>query len=310
MSSDRVTIIYNPSAGSRKNRFPLVSWFLGVSHRKLNKGLVDYVNDLTYELEKIGRLVVIKPTKHSGHARLIASAVEIGIIIGIGGDGTLNEIVNGLGANSKISLCPIPLGTANVLGVELNLGHSIPKIVASIKSGDKVLMDLGSVNDEYFLTMASIGLDAYITKQMTSTLKNKFGVFSYIFLALRTWPRYTFKRVFFQIDDDDTIHETYYLIVGNTKFYGGGLEMFERARIDDGYFDICMIKSKRLIDMIMFIVGLKVKSKKLPNFIEYKRCKSLTVLNDDSHVQIDGDYLGTSKSIMTLTEKAVSVITH
>ena len=86
--------------------------------------------------------------------------------------------------------------------------------------------------------------------------------------------------------------------------------MFEGARIDDGYFDICMVKSKRLFDMIIFILGIKLKINKLPDFIEYKRCKSLTVLNDDSHVQIDGDYLGTSKSVMTVKEQAVSVITH
>ena len=147
-------------------------------------------------LRDAGWTVTVTTTSHAGQATQLAreaAANNTDVVIANGGDGTINEIVNGL-AGSNTALAVIPGGTANVWAHESRIPKDPAKAVRIVLEGDRRRVDLGVANGRYFLLMAGIGLDAAIIPRVNPWLKRRTGALAYILTglltALRTkpWP--------------------------------------------------------------------------------------------------------------------------
>src|SRR5256714_13254243 len=176
------------------------------------------------EVESLAQDCIVCATTSAGDAELMARrGVKEGFekIVAAGGDGTINEVVNGLaGANAKLGV--VPSGTMNVFANELGLPvHDLQLCWDIIKADNTRAVDLPKANQKFFVQLAGVGLDAQVVKETSAKLKRSFGPLSYLISAAQIAARQP-PRLFLQ-SDDATIKEGSFVLVGNGRLYGGAL---------------------------------------------------------------------------------------
>ena len=171
---------------------------------------------------------------------LAANAARRGVplLFVCGGDGTLNEAVNGL-AGSETALAVIPTGTVNLWAREVGLLKKPAEAVRLAVDGARRRIDLGQAGERYFLLMAGFGLDAAVTHGVSHRIKGRFGAAAYALSAAREALRYRSSRVTLSLDGRERTLELLMLIVGNTRKYAGLTEITPAAIVDDGWLDVC-----------------------------------------------------------------------
>ena len=198
-------IITNPFSGKGKNKFPLLESFLGIkSKRKANLSSREVAKKVQTYLLKHNITSEICLTEYSGHATELAASTEkknYDLVIAIGGDGTINEVINGL-VKTDLPLAVIPSGTANVFSLEFDIPENIEKACEQIIKGNCQRIDLGKVGDKYFACMAGIGFDAYVIKHADKTLKKNWGPLSYVIVACKEFFTYKFSKIKIKVDDE------------------------------------------------------------------------------------------------------------
>ena len=144
------------------------------------------------QVETLARDSTICATSHPGEAEGMARrAAREGFekIVAAGGDGTINEVVNGL-AGSGATLGLLPMGTVNVFAMELGLpSHDLEFCWQIIEGRNTRLVDLPNANGKYFVQLAGVGLDAQVVKETSATLKRNFGPLSYLISAAQIAAR-------------------------------------------------------------------------------------------------------------------------
>ena len=183
-------------------------------------------------------------------------------IFSVGGDGTLNEVVNGL-VNSSAKLGIIPTGTGN-------------DFYKTFKGIDDDMIDVGRVNDKYFINVASIGLDAEIANYANTLKKYKLNIPNNIIYILSIFKEY-FKYKPINIEFDNNKKDTTILTVCNAKYYGGGFQIAPNAKLDDGKFDIVDVKSLNKLEVLGLIKKLIKVEHLQSNKVNYYRTDSIEV---------------------------------
>src|SRR5205823_11892563 len=167
------------------------------------------------QVESLARDCVVCATTRTGEAEVMARrGVKEGFekIVAAGGDGTINEVVNGL-AGSNAALGLLPIGTMNVFATELGLPAHDLKLCWNIIQGENTrLVDLPSANGKYFVQLAGVGLDAQVVKETSLTLKRNFGPLSYLISAAQIAARQP-PRLFLE-SENSSIKEGSFVLVG------------------------------------------------------------------------------------------------
>ncbi len=223
MPAPRLTVIYNPVAGQRH----------GARMRKTFRAL-----------ERAGARLTVIETKGRGDAERTASQAsraETDILIAAGGDGTINEVVNGLMAapGPVPPLGIIPLGTANVLAQEIGLKLMSGKIAAAILGGRRANVYPGRANGRYFLMMGGVGFDAEIVAHVDPALKRRTGPFAYLAEAVRQSWRYAFETC--GVELDGAPFQARWVVVCNGSRYGGPFIAAPAASLMEPGFSVCLM---------------------------------------------------------------------
>ena len=246
--------------------------------------------------EQISRLVgdatVCTTTEQAGARELAGSAAAKGFttVVAAGGDGTINEVVNGIG-ESGIALGILPLGTMNVFATELALpsGH-LDQCWEIIRNGHVREVDLPKADGRYFVQLAGIGLDAQVVQETSSDLKRTIGAFSYLVsmaqVAARKPPRLT-------LEYDGGAVEGSFVLIGNGRFYGGPFVVFKNAQIDDGLLDVIVGKNVSYLDIFRYLhSALFGEHINLPD-VEYFQTHSVRIQSEEPvPVEVDGEVIG------------------
>lgn len=247
--------------------------------------------------ERVARLsprVVVRRTNAPGEARsLAAEGARAGFhtIIAAGGDGTINEVVNGIaGHNVRFGL--LPAGTMNVFASELGLPQSLEDCWEVIESGFEREVDLGKANDRLFVQLAGVGLDAQVVRETRPEDKKAFGPLSYLataaVVAARTPPRLIVTNHL-----DRSVHEGSFLMVGNGRYYGGPFELFKGAAITDGLLDALIFQNLGFLDIVRYLQGILFGTHtEMPGVIHF-RTTALRVESDSAvPFEVDGELHG------------------
>jgi len=186
--------------------------------------------------------------------RLARRAVLDGadMVIACGGDGTVNEVLQGL-IGTSIRLGVWPGGTANVLARELGLPRQLGAIADVLAAGHARLVSVGRAGDRYFIVMAGIGLDAAVVRRVSPAVKRLLGEGAYWLAALRhlaAWPPSRFL-----VEADGRAEPATLAVLANAAAYGGGLRFAPRARMDDDFLDLCLIDSTDRLRLIRCVVA-------------------------------------------------------
>lgn len=187
-------------------------------------------------------------TTGPGHAIELAAATECGVVVAAGGDGTVNEVVNGLmlrAPRDRPLLGIIPVGSGDDYAVMLRLPRSVPDAIRVIETSHPRSLDVGLCNGRWFVNSVSVGLDARVTARVAA-MKGATGLTGlplYLRALMHTLLRdYRVHDIRIAIDDDASTEATVTLVaVGIGPTYGGGFRILPEARPDDGLLDVVAI---------------------------------------------------------------------
>jgi diacylglycerol kinase (ATP) len=273
-------------------------------------GSLETVRDWQERVENIARGRPIRITSDAGEAAALAKrAVEEGFgrIIAAGGDGTVNQVANGI-AGSNAALGILPIGTVNVFAMELGLpANDLEPCWDIVEAGNIRLVDLPSANGKYFVQLGGIGLDAQAVKETSLTFKRSLGPLSYLVSAAQIAARRPPKL--FTESEDASIHEGSFVLVGNGRLYGGPFPFFKQAVIDDGLLDVVVFKRLGFLEIIKYLHDVVFSSDIRVPEIEYFQTRQLRVTSDrDVPLELDGELAGNCPVDFRMHEKALRVL--
>ncbi|HMO58810.1 MAG TPA: diacylglycerol kinase family lipid kinase, partial [Roseiflexaceae bacterium] len=255
--------------------------------------------------------VNIRPTAAPGDGSRIAreaAALGYDLVVAAGGDGTINEVVNGL-AGTQTALAPLPAGTVNVWAREIGLPLN-PRATAEALLHARIRrIDLGRAGDRYFLLMAGVGFDAAVVNQVRSSETRRFGIFAYLIRISETARRFRGVRAQITIDGRRVRRRVLLVVLGNSQLYGGVMKMTARATIDDGLLDVCIIKGTSLLSAPRIVLAILLQRHTVDPSIEYYRARTVSVdARTTMPVQVDGDHIGTTPMSFEAVPGALSVL--
>jgi len=296
-----VLLILNPTAGRRR--------------RGLVDGVIRRVRDLGWTVEVV-------ETKAAGDARRIAETCEAArysVIAVAGGDGTINEVVNGLARRTAAgpALGIIPLGTANVLAHELGLGFSAAAVAQTLTAGREILLQPGEATGagrtRQFSLMAGAGFDAKVVAGVSAPLKRRLGRAAYVWRSLVEVRRY--HPVRYAIEIDGVRHEAASVIVTHGRHYAGPYVVAPDAALGRPLLHVCLFERWGRLQTLRF--GLALLLGRLPRTSGYRVIAGhdirVSVLSDAGEhrrqpVQVDGDDALTLPVSIALAAGAVRLL--
>ena len=236
-----------------------------------------------------------RSTEYRGHAiELARSAAEAGfdLVVAAGGDGTVNEVVNGI-AGTRTALAVLPVGTGNVWVRELKLPLRPEAAAAALLDGATYALDLGQAGDRYFLLMAGVGFDASVTRQVRPELKRRFGVMAYLLQALTIARDVRGTRVQIMLDGRPVKGRVLMVVIGNSRLYGGFLQITHHASLTDGLLDVAVIKGQDARVAPLHILSILLRRHNVTPDLLYHRAREVTISGSTPlDVQVDGDTIG------------------
>ncbi len=292
----RVLLIYNPHACSGKS--------------------ITHLPDILEYFKRSGVHVDVHETNGPDEASAIAAKArtKYGLVVAAGGDGTINEVINGMvgGKNSKQPLLGIiPLGTENVLAQELGIPLDPAKACEHILGGSARTVDLGRAQcngkKRYFVIAAGIGFDAHVASMMNPELKKLLGSAAYVVTGLKELFNYTPSHLRVKINGIE--YSGYFVIVGNAKLYGGKAMLTHKADMTDGLLDACVLQSKDVFNFIKFLFGVALRQHDYFEDVVYVHTKKIRIESDTPVLaHVDCEILGTTPVEIEVCPKKIQIV--
>jgi YegS/Rv2252/BmrU family lipid kinase len=232
-------------------------------------------------------------------------------VIVAGGDGTINEAIQGIaGTSSRLAI--IPRGTANVLARELGLPLDDEQAVAVAAQGNSRKIYLGLAINEttnqrrHFVLMAGIGIDASVVRRVQPSLKKRIGKGAFWisgFSHLATWnPRS------FAVEIEGVEYNATFAAIGKSARYGGDLAITPGARLDQPEFEVCLIQTKSHLRYLQ-LLSLAMRNGMPRDTPEVRFVKTAAVkARGDASVQVDGELIGNLPMRFEIAEHSLEVI--
>jgi len=297
---EHALILYNPTAGQASTVLPQL--------------------EAAAELwREAGWRVELRPTQCAGDATVQAKRAAsegYSLVVAAGGDGTVNEVVNGL-VGTQTALATLPCGTVNIWAREMGLSMNIVQAAQAYLQAMRRPVDLGVCRDRpakpakrkrraakrklaqanapdpamqprspadseraadrYFLLMASAGFDAAVTSEVKSAEKKRFGAIAYVKQAFQTACRYRGIKTKLYIDGKRVRGRVLMVVIGNSQLYGGVIKFTAHALIDDGFLDVCVIKGRTLLIAPQRLVSVFTRFYNRDNQVRYYRAKQVEI---------------------------------
>ena len=295
----KITIITNPIAGKKKQ---------------------SHLHEAVNLLRSRGIIPEIRTTRQRGDACLFAQdevKKNTDIVVAAGGDGTINEIANGL-IGSAVKLAVLPIGTANVFSLETNLPSEPNAAVDLLFTGKAQPISLGHIRlrDRYqdheirhhFMLMAGIGFDGGVLSQIQRRSIARWGRAAYVFTGIRVLSQYTHSLLTITVDQGKTI-QGYSAVIGNARYYGGRFVITPHASLLDDSLELCVFKNKGSLSMGKNVLKLLLKKQGTSRDLFYCKAQLIEVTSpDEVFVQADGDFMGKLPAQLSVTKSGLSVI--
>ena len=250
--------------------------------------------------------VELAETKGPGDATQIAqhAAIEYRhLVIACGGDGTLNEVVNGLAGPSnghRVPLALLPAGTANIFAKELTLPWDIPSAARKLIRGNVVDIALGLATpldepskQKYFLSVAGAGPDGMIVYAIDLELKARLGILAYWWQGAREVFRYKFPH--FRVIIGDNRVDSSLVIVGRTKHYGGPFKITTLADLFEDKFEVMTVNTRSGFRYLSYLPTLWMGKLRGTDGVFFSKTDSLVcepLEQNPVYAQVDGEPLG------------------
>ena len=272
-------------------------------------------------LEALGNQATLKLTAAAGDARRLAEeAVNEGfdIVVAAGGDGTLNEVLNGLGdapeGFERARLGLLPLGTVNVFARELGLPVRLEAAWEAIQQGKETRIDLPCVDHEadglrqrrYFAQLAGAGLDARAIELVHWPLKKRIGPLAYVVAGLKALMGAQSKIT---VTGGGRSETGELVLIGNGRLYGGQYRIFPGADLRDGRLDVCVFPRVNWLTLARCGPALLLQGRPPASLVRAFQAESLTLNSPvTTPLEADGELLGRLPATFSVQRSGLRVI--
>jgi YegS/Rv2252/BmrU family lipid kinase len=282
-------------------------------------------------LRKAGMDLELSPTAKPGAASELAKEAakqNKDVVLVCGGDGTINEAINGL-AGSEVALGVLPGGTANILAREVGLPLDPVRAAAELVRWSPRRIPLGKAtwgaegastdgnsaqsgqSTRYFVTVAGIGYDAHVVYKLPLQVKLSWGVVAYIAEALRQSFRYPFQSFSCRMDDGPDRIATF-AAAQRARNYGGWLHLTPDARFFDDRFNLCLFKSANRARYFLYAALVLARQHFLLPDVELvegrKLCCAAQVASETIRFELDGELVGTLPATFEIVPDALTLL--
>ena len=298
----RLLVIRNPAAGRRHPRV-----FEAVLAQIRARGLAVEVIDTAARGDAVRLARDADASRHDG-------------VVAAGGDGTINEVVNGLMVREvdDLALGIIALGTANVLAREIGVGTRVGKLAATLTLGCPTPVNVGRLTEgngeeSYFLLMVGAGFDAHVVAGVDSGMKKRFGKGAYVWRSLVEMARYRDRR--YRVEIDGNTWEAASVIVSNVRHYGGPFVVAPAADLRRPALSACLFERGGRLQIVRY--GAALVTGRLPSIAGYRIVEAKTVRigvvdasPDDGAepIQVDGDHTASLPVVVTLAPRRLRLL--
>jgi YegS/Rv2252/BmrU family lipid kinase len=293
MGSRTLLILHNPASGPSRKRAADWGWLLESA-------------------EETGWRATLAVTQGPGDAeRLVREAMDHGLdrVVVIGGDGTLNEVVQPL-VGTEVSVGLIPAGTSNILANELGIPEGFREAGAIALTGTPIPIDVGVANGRFFTLMVGVGFDALTTQLIWPQLKKLAGQATYLIAGLQSFLTHRATRMRIQVDGRRLRRLVYFMVIANTRLYGmASAVVAEHADVQDGRFDLCVFRVRSWYQVIFSVLRIAFRLSTPFARMETHRCERVTVQSARQvPYQIDGDLAGYLPLTVEMRPRALQVV--
>ncbi len=261
-------------------------------------------------------------TEYSGHGIELAQNISnsnADYIIAITGDGTFNEVINGvmLSPNKKVKLGLLPHGTGNDFARMLGLTDDILALKKLIQNNSVKNIDVGLASfknlegkdaSRYFINISDVGLGGFIAKKLSGSSKWLGATLTFQWAIVSTFL--TYKHQLMKIRTDDFLYEGKILsyIIANGKYFGGGLGIAPDAKPDDGLLEIVLATEITLWEYLKNLTKIRACKKVEHPKMNYLRAKEIFVETENQPIDMDGEFIGYSPMKISIVPHAIQIL--
>ncbi|MBS3121428.1 diacylglycerol kinase family lipid kinase [Candidatus Woesearchaeota archaeon] len=267
----------------------------------------------------------IKITEKKGDAASFAKNSKADVVIVAGGDGTINEAINGLmekkfartlkkpnnAIKTKLNRTPglaiIPIGTSNMIARAFNIPKSIDKAINIIHQNRRKDLDIGRANNRYFAIACGVGIDAEMYKNVEPKIKKMFGEVAYPLSLLKAIFNYQPKLLSVRLNGNT--YTGYYVLVCNIAKFQNLFQIIPHSKDDDGFFDVLILQKKELSDILRYLFGFATTQVYKFKDVICVKATSLEITSDEPVIaHADAEIIGKTPIKLKMYEKAIEMI--
>jgi diacylglycerol kinase (ATP) len=289
----KLCVILNPSAGSIRDP-----------------------NNLVERIARFRNVEIFTTTKPGSAARFARTAIRKGrdIIVAAGGDGTLNEVINGIGENlgdARVGL--LPLGTGNDFARTVGVPTDLDAALDVIRAGKTRAVDLVRVTSDevrYFVNVSAGGFSGLVDEKLTPEMKKTWGPLAYLRSVAAALPELRAYRTTLAFDNAESLRlDLYNVVVANGRYIGGGTLIAPDAAIDDGLLDIILIQKRSAPELALLAAQVVVGAHLSSDAIVFRRTAKLTVNSKPGMwFNVDGELVGNEPARFEILPRALRFV--
>ena len=261
-------------------------------------------------LRRRGCALTLAETAAPGDAERLARAADAAsfdLVVAAGGDGTINEVINGL-SGSALPLAILPLGTANLLAAEVGLTGSARRVAETIADQPPRPVFLGSANGRRFALMVGVGFDARVVARLDLRLKRAIGKIAYLLAALGQLVAY--RAPHYLVEIDGRSFRAAALVIAKGHYYGGHFSIAPAARVDEPQLYVALFERAGRWNLLRYALALLMGRLGRLSDVRVVPARAVSVRGEPGEaVQADGDLVATLPLAVTLAEAPLALVT-
>ena len=281
-----------------------------------NAGTALAQEQLAEQLQRLPGLTVAR-TKEPGDARRFAQeAVQSGydMVVAGGGDGTINEVLNGLATDfGQAAFGILPLGTANDFARTINIPADLPAAIDALLAGRMEETDVirySSTETRFFLNVSAGGFSGQVNEALTDEMKQTWGPLAYLRSAAGVLPNLTDFRTFIAYDDEpeQKVH-LYNMVVANARYVAGGIPIAPAAQLNDGLADIIIVPAASMLELAVLGPQILLGSHLGSELVLFRRVRKISVRSEPGMwFNVDGELMSNAPAHFEVLPRAIKVV--
>jgi diacylglycerol kinase (ATP) len=277
------------------------------------------VTDLDGLLSQLQRLepAALRVTQRRGDAEKFAREAvreKCGYVVAAGGDGTLNEVINGIAKHARqVRLGLVPLGTGNDFARSLQLPLKVEENIDILLSQKSMAIDLVRIRSDhtrYFVNVAAGGFSCHVAERLTAKVKRAWGPLAYLRSAAAALPQLHVYETVVLFDDEERLAvDLYNVVIGNGRFVAGGLPIAPKADPADGVLDVILIPKRSGPEMALLAAEIVLGKHVSNDAVIFRRAKKIAVRSRPGMwFNVDGESVGKAPAAFQIIPGALNFV--